>query len=176
MPRIALNVASSQSLVRDPHDVGGHAQILRLWRLLVSPLHTPVVTAENEQVVPDSDARALVLQTLLLEAIETAQMAICVYGDDGRYVTVNDCACAILGYNRDELLMHDIGDFTAGGIDRKVLLRDEWREGVRLVTRKDGSKVPVAFVVAPTRVGHLPYFVSVWWTLDANDPRAADAA
>ena len=125
--------------------------------------------------VPDSEAHSLVLQTLLLEAIETAHMAICVYDDHGRYVTVNDCACSILGYTREELLKHDVADFTEGGIDRQLLLSNEWREGVRLVTRSDKSKVPVAFVVAPTRVGHLPYFVSVWWTLDPEDPRAVNA-
>jgi PAS domain S-box-containing protein len=122
------------------------------------------------------DAQGLVLETLLLEAIETAQMAICVYDETGRYITVNDCACKILGYTRDELLVHDVGHFTEGGIDRKVLLSNEHREGVRLVRRKDGSTVPCAFVVSPTRVGHLPYFVSVWWTLDDDDPRAAHAA
>ena len=122
------------------------------------------------------DARAAVLETLLLEAIGSARMAICVYDEYGRYVTVNECACTILGYTRDELLGHDVGDFTEGGIDRKILLTDEHREGVRLVTRRDGSTVPCAFVVTPTRVASLPYFVAVWWALDEDDPRAADAA
>lgn len=116
------------------------------------------------------------LETLLLDAIESANMAICVYDEQGRYVTVNQCACKILGYAREELLEHDVGEFTAGGIDRQVLLSDTHREGVRLVTRRDGSTVPCAFVVTPTRVANLPYFVAVWWTLAANDPRAADAA
>lgn len=121
------------------------------------------------------DARGVVLETLLLEAIEAAGMAICVYDEHGRYVTVNRAACDILGYTREELLTHDIADFTEGGINRKVLLSDEHREGARLVTRKDGSTVPCAFVVTPTRVANLPYFLAVWWTLDADDPRAADA-
>ena len=121
------------------------------------------------------DTRGLVLETLLMEAIEAAAMAICVYDEQGRYVTVNDCACKVLGYSREELLAHDVADFTAGGIDRSVLQRSEHREGVRLITRKDGSTVPCAFVVTPTRVGHLPYFIAVWWTLDESDPRAADA-
>jgi PAS domain S-box-containing protein len=121
------------------------------------------------------DAQGAVLETLLLEAIQSAQVAICVYDDRGRYVTVNDCACKILGCTREELLSHDVADFTEGGIDRSVLLSDEHREGVRLVKRKDGSSVPCAFVVTPTRVGHLPYFVAVWWMLDANDPRAVEA-
>jgi PAS domain S-box-containing protein len=122
------------------------------------------------------DARAAVLETLLLEAIDKAGMAICVYDEEGRYVTVNDCACTILGYTREELLTHDVGEFTAGGIDRRVLLRNDHREGVRAVVRKDGSTVPVAFVVTATRVSNLPYFVAVWWTLDADDPRATDAS
>jgi PAS domain S-box-containing protein len=122
-----------------------------------------------------NDARGIVLETLLIEAIDSADMAICVYDERGRYVTVNDCACKILGYSREELLLHDIGDFTDGGIDRDVLRRAEHREGVRLVTRKDGSTVPCAFVVTPTRVGRLPFFLTFWWMLDDDDPRAVDA-
>lgn len=123
----------------------------------------------------ESQAQALIRQTLLLEAIETAQMAICIYDAEGRYMTANDCACAILGYSQEELLVHDVSDFTAGGIDRSVLGTAHRREGVRLVTRKDGSAVPVGFIVAPTRVGHLSYFVAVWWELEEDDPRAAEA-
>jgi PAS domain S-box-containing protein len=131
--------------------------------------------SQNETVT-NLDARGLVLETLLIEAIDSANMAICVYDERGRYVTVNECACKLLGYTREELLLHDVGDFTNGGIDRQVLMRAEHREGVRRVTRKDGSAVPCAFVVTPTRVGHLPYFVAVWWTLEDDDPRAADAS
>jgi PAS domain S-box-containing protein len=121
------------------------------------------------------DARVAVQETLLLEAVQSARMAVCVYDDDGRYVAVNECASTILGYTREELLTHDVADFTTGGIDRKVLLSDEHREGVRIVTRKDGSTVPVAFVVTPARVANLPYFVAVWWTLADDDPRVATA-
>jgi PAS domain S-box-containing protein len=122
-----------------------------------------------------SEAIKAVHETLLLEAIDSANMAMCVYDEKGRYVAVNECACKILGYTRDELLIHDVADFTAGGIDRSVLMTPDHREGVRLITRKDGSTVPCAFVVAPTRVGHLPYFFAAWWTLDSDDPRAANA-
>ena len=66
-------------------------------------------------------------------------------------------------------------DFTDGGIDRSVLYKTEIREGVRLVHRKDGSTVPVAFVVAPTRVAGLGYFVAVSWELSPDDPRSRDA-
>ena len=133
-----------------------------------------VVTISNG--VSDWSPKDLVLQTLLQEAFESAQLAVSVYDDEGRYVTVNECACSILGYSRDELLGHDVGDFTDGGVDRRALLARDRREGVRLVHRKDGLAVPVAFVVAPATVSGLPYFISVWWELDADDPRAADAA
>ena len=121
------------------------------------------------------DVHGAIQETLLLEAIASARMAICVYDEEGRYVAVNECATTILGYTREELLSHDVAEFTEGGIDRKVLLSDEHREGVRIVIRKDGSTVPVAFVVTPTRVANLPYFVAVWWTLDEGDPRVLTA-
>jgi PAS domain S-box-containing protein len=130
---------------------------------------------QNVEIVTTFEARDAVLETLLLEAIESARVAICVYDERGYYVTVNECACKILGYTREELLQHDVGDFTEGGIDRKVLRSTAHREGVRLVKRKDGSTVPCAFVVTPTRVGMVSYFLAVWWTLDENDPRAANA-
>jgi PAS domain S-box-containing protein len=135
----------------------------------------PGTLTQNDGEMASIDAQGLVLGTLLMEAIESAQMAVCVYDERGRYVTVNECACKILGQTREELLAHDVGDFTEGGIDRQVLFSNEHREGVRLVKRKDGSTVPCGFIVTPTRVGHLPYFVAVWWTLDDDDPRAAAA-
>jgi PAS domain S-box-containing protein len=126
---------------------------------------------------PSIAARAheAVLSTLLVEASEHATVAIFVYDDDGRYVAVNKCAAELLGYERDELLNHDIGDFTEGGIDRTVLLKPERREGVRLVKRKDGTRIPVAYVVTPTRVASLPYYFAVAWQLRSDDPRAATA-
>jgi PAS domain S-box-containing protein len=121
-------------------------------------------------------AREIVLQTLLLEALEGAELAVSVYDEQGRYMTVNRHACALLGYTREELLAHDVGDFTDGGIDRKLLLTDDRREGVRRVTRKDGSSIAVAFVVVPTRVAKLPYYLAVWWELTPDDVRSKDAA
>ena len=127
--------------------------------------------------MPGSEkARDIVLQTLLLEALESAELAVCVYDEEGRYVTVNDYACRLLGYTREELLSHDVADFTEGGIDRAVLMSDARREGVRRITRKDGSTSVVAFVAVATRVANLPYYVAVWWELPDDDARSEDAA
>jgi PAS domain S-box-containing protein len=118
----------------------------------------------------------LLHEALLGEAAESAFFAVTVYDDDGRLVAANRRASELLGYPRDELLSYDVGAYTEGGFDRSRLFSQEMREGVRLVRRKDGTHVPVAFVVAPSQLAGLPYFVSVWWQLAEDDPRAASAS
>ena len=118
----------------------------------------------------------LLHEALLGEAAESAFFAITVYDDDGRMVAANRRAADLLGYSREDLLRFDVGAFTQGGFDRNRLTSMDMREGVRLVRRKDGSQLPVAFVVAPAKLSGLPYFVAVWWQLGENDPRAASAS
>lgn len=118
----------------------------------------------------------IVLASLLGDGAENAEVGLFIYDDDGKYVAVNRYGAALLGYDRSDLLTHDVADFTEGGIDRSVLLRRERREGVRLVHRKDGSTVPVAFVVTPTQVSALWFYLAVCWELEPDDPRAAGAS
>jgi PAS domain S-box-containing protein len=118
----------------------------------------------------------IVHATLIGEAGDCAAVAISVYDDEGRMVAVNEHAAEMLGYTREELLARDVGAYTDGGIDRSLLRTENRREGVRLVHRKDGSAIPVAFVVSPTRVSQLPYFVAVSWELSPDDPRALGAS
>jgi PAS domain S-box-containing protein len=117
----------------------------------------------------------VVLASLLGEGAEHAEIGLFIYDDDGKYVAINRFGADLLGYDRDELLAHDVGDFTTGGIDRSVLLRLEQREGVRIVQRKDGSRAPMAFVVTPTRVGSFWFYLAVVWELAEDDPRASAA-
>jgi PAS domain S-box-containing protein len=125
----------------------------------------------NASHVPD-----VVHTSLLGEAANCAELGVAVYDDDGRYVAVNAQACDMLGYTRDELLTHDVGDFTEGGIDRSVLESPERREGARLVRRKDGHFIAVAFVATPTKIANIGFYMSVFWELPAGDPRAASAS
>jgi PAS domain S-box-containing protein len=125
-----------------------------------------------------SDRKAppdIVLASLLGDGAEHAEIGLFIYDDDGKYVAINRYGADLLGYERGELLAHDVGDFTAGGIDRDVLLRLERREGVRIVERKDGSQVTVAFVITPTQVGSLLFYLAVVWELADDDPRASAA-
>jgi PAS domain S-box-containing protein len=117
----------------------------------------------------------VVLQSLLGDGAEHAEIGLFIYDDDGKYVAINRYGADLLGYDRSELLAHDVGDFTEGGIDRNILLRQERREGVRIVTRKDGTRETVAFVVTPTQVGSFWFYLAVVWKLDDEDPRASAA-
>ena len=123
--------------------------------------------------VPTPD---LLHQALLGEAADSSSLGVSVYDDDGRIVALNKRAAELLGYSREEILAHDVADFTEGGIDRSVLQRSSLREGVRLVHRKDGTTVPAAFVVGTANLAGLPYFFAVWWELAPDDPRAAGAS
>jgi PAS domain S-box-containing protein len=125
----------------------------------------------NASHVPD-----VVHTSLLGEGADGAEVGVAIYDDDGRYVAVNGHACELLGYTRDELLTHDVGDFTEGGIDRTVLKSPDRREGARLVRRKDGHFLAVAFVVVPTKIANIDFNLSVFWELPADDPRAASAS
>jgi PAS domain S-box-containing protein len=117
----------------------------------------------------------IVLASLLGDGAEHAEIGLFIYDDDGKYVAINQYGAELLGYERGELLAHDVGDFTEGGIDRDVLLRLERREGVRIVERKDGSQATVAFVTTPTQVGSFWFYLAVVWELANDDPRASAA-
>jgi PAS domain S-box-containing protein len=117
----------------------------------------------------------VVLQSLLGDGAEHAEIGLFIYDDDGKYVAINRYGADLLGYDRSELLAHDVGDFTDGGIDRDLLLRQERREGARIVQRKDGTRKTVAFVVTPTQVGSFWFYLAVVWELADDDPRASAA-
>jgi PAS domain S-box-containing protein len=138
-----------------------------------APTETFMLMQQMADHAPRPD---LLHEALLGKAAESTLLAITVYDDDGHLVAANRRAADLLGYPRDELLAYDVGAFTEGGFDRKRLQSQELREGVRLVRSKDGSRTPVAFVVAPATLAGLPYFVAVWWQIPDDDPRAETAS
>ena len=87
------------------------------------------------------------LQTLF----ENAQDAILLADDQARYIDANTAACALTGYNRDELLERTIFDLTpevdraAGRPAWKAFLEEGRMEGEYRLTRKDGAVVTVEY-------------------------------
>jgi PAS domain S-box-containing protein len=112
---------------------------------------------------PELTATELLLTTLLAEGADNAELGIFIYDDQGKYVAANRYAAELLGYTREELLAHHVGDFSDGGVDPAVLARLERRHGTIVVRRKDGSEITVSFVVAPTRVSTFSFLFAVVW-------------
>ena len=129
----------------------------------------------DESVTERKTPPEIVLASLLGDGAEHAEIGLFIYDDDGKYVAINKHGAELLGYDRGELLAHDVGDFTEGGFDRELLQRLERREGVRVVQRADGSETIVAFVITPTQVGSFWFYLAVVWEIAPDDPRAAGA-
>jgi PAS domain S-box-containing protein len=106
----------------------------------------------------------LIQTSLLGEAIENGPVVVLVADEHGRYVAVNQAACTLLGYSREELLA-----LRAADVARYDTAPPEWAElelhgtqsGIAHVTRKDGSSVELTYVAGATVVAGMPVYVSV---------------
>jgi PAS domain S-box-containing protein len=106
----------------------------------------------------------LIQASLLGEAIEHGPAAVFLADEHGAYVAVNQAACSMLGYTREELLGLRVAD-----VDRSREANEEPSElrqpgtstGTSTLTCKDGSTVEFAYVGGITRVAGMPLYVSI---------------
>jgi PAS domain S-box-containing protein len=111
-------------------------------------------------------AEPLIQATLLAEALDNGPVAVFVVGDDFRHIAVNQYACTLLGYSREELLALSARelapelDLDAQLVNALTVRRLEGRTALR---RKDGSEVELEFRASETQVAGMPFFVSVGW-------------
>jgi PAS domain S-box-containing protein len=106
----------------------------------------------------------LIQASLLGEAIENGPMAVFVADEHGKYVAVNQAACQLLGYSRDELLalrVADVARYEQATAEWTEMLRSGTRLGSSTLTRKDGSTVELSYVAGATTVAGMPVWVSV---------------
>jgi len=105
---------------------------------------------------------------LLGEAVSgMSGVAVFVWDDDRNYVAVNDAACALTGYTREQLLGMHVGDSSPERAEphfTKARLNDVLR-GSHEVETPDGP-LEVEWITCRTTIAGLPYFVSVVWPLD----------
>jgi PAS domain S-box-containing protein len=104
----------------------------------------------------------LIQASLLGEAVEHGPAAVFVADEDGRYVAVNQAACALVGYTREELLAMRVSDVATRGAEKWDEMRQTGRvAGTTTLTRKDGSQFDFSYVAGPTIVAGMPVYVSV---------------
>jgi PAS domain S-box-containing protein len=99
--------------------------------------------------------------SLLGEAVDHGPSAVFVADEEGGYVAVNQAACALLGYTREELLELKVPDVAENGGRWAELLGSDTLSGTTELIRKDGSRVAFTWVAGRTTVAGMPVFVSV---------------
>lgn len=113
-------------------------------------------------------AEPLIQASLLGEALDKGPVAVFVADEHMRYVAVNEYACKLLGYEREELLALKISDVAgesdkSGDAFRQLLLTGSL-DGVTSIRRKDGTEIPFAYRASETAIAGMTLYVSVGWT------------
>ncbi len=106
----------------------------------------------------------LIQQTLLGEAVDNGPAAIFVLGDDMKYVAVNETACKLLGYERDELLALGPADLALDSdLDEGFgeLGRTGKLTGTARLRTKSGEIVQIAYNASETTAARMRFWISV---------------
>ena len=102
--------------------------------------------------------------SLLGEAFEAADLAVLVSDEEGRCLAVNEQACTLLRYTREQLLALTVSDLVPDTDARACFQQTYaagWRRGAVRAVRSDGSEVPVRFSATPTRVAQMQLVLSI---------------
>ena len=116
-------------------------------------------------------AEPLIQATLLAEALDNGPVAVFVVGDDLRHIAVNQYACTLLNYTREELLSLNTRELTPElALDEQLVnaLTARRLEGTTVLRRKDGSEVAIEFRACEAQVAGMPFFVSVGWPVSGD--------
>ena len=109
-------------------------------------------------------AQPLVQASLLGEAIDAGPALVFVADEDMQYVAVNETACEVLGYEREELLGMRVTDVSgsdnASEAFANMVASGEASGRGRLV-RKDGSTLEVEYRATRATVAQMTFYVSV---------------
>jgi len=103
----------------------------------------------------------LIQASLLGEAVEHGPAAVFVADEEGRYVAVNQAACALLGYPREELLSLQVTDLVEDTGKWEEMRQSGRVSGRSSLTCKDGTLVEFTYVAGATVVAGMPVYVAV---------------
>src|SRR4051794_24377163 len=110
------------------------------------------------------EAETLIQTSLLGEAVDTSPALVFVADETMRYIAVNRTACETLGYTRDELLelsVPDVARAKESSMEYDEMLARGGRDGISILTTKDGRELEFAYAASTTRVARLEMFVAV---------------
>jgi PAS domain S-box-containing protein len=111
-------------------------------------------------------------RSLLGEALDTAALAVFVFEDDEHYVAVNDAACELSGYTRQELLELPLRELAADPDQTlqnlKRVASGKRTAGSARMRRKDGTVIDVEYRAARATIAGMPFLVAVYWRAAAG--------
>ena len=112
-------------------------------------------------------AEPLIQASLLGEAIDHGPVAVFVADDDLRYIAVNEFACTLLGYTREELLDLTVAEVARDGRtgEHADFVSPGTRDGRASLVRKDGTEVEIAYRASETTVAGMRFYVAIGWPL-----------
>ena len=113
-----------------------------------------------------SVAEPLVQAGLLGEAIDRAPDAVLVADESGRYLAVNQAACTLLGYTREELLAMrttDVATYPDASREYDEMMAYGSRTGTAMLRKKDGSQIPTRYRAHETKLAGMTVYVAILW-------------
>jgi PAS domain S-box-containing protein len=116
-----------------------------------------------------SSAEPLIQASLLGEAVDASPALVFVADETMRYVAVNATACELLGYTRRELLgltVPDVAREPEAPEQYDEMLTAGGRDGVAILTRKDGSEFPFRYRATRTTIGRMELWISIGFAVD----------
>jgi PAS domain S-box-containing protein len=110
--------------------------------------------------------------TLLGDAWENAATGAVVFNDARQYLAANAAYCALTGYSRDEIIDLRVGhNLLLEEIDQAEFIRritDHRQLGQAVIRRKDGTPLPVSYMVIPTEVSGRACYVGLVWPREVS--------
>jgi PAS domain S-box-containing protein len=115
--------------------------------------------------------------TLLGDVWERAETGAVVFNDARRYLAANETYRVLTGYSRAEMTGLRAGhNLLLGEMSQPELSQAEFIErisdhaslGDAVIRRKDGTSLPVSYLVIRSEVSQLPCYIGIVWPQDAH--------
>jgi PAS domain S-box-containing protein len=118
----------------------------------------------DTQTAPGGLALRSIQQLLLYDALDRSPALVFVADDEMRYLAVNNTACTVLGYTREELLSLRVTDIVvsveAPALYQRMMDEKSQQGDVELLT-KDGAQLTFIYEAAEVEVAGTQYWISI---------------